>query len=189
MRKLYALSTVATLYLLIVAFLFIFFGSFILEPLMMSDGMIGSMAFFIILIGFAALGIICGVIGIISSIVCFVRGDDPLAMAKTVMIVKLCLVPAYIVLFGLGFGFFCGGIFTLAFLLATILADYCVLLITGFFNTLAILRAIRSGKISLKGNRRYVIMQLVYCLDVIASVLFFRKLKKLYSEEKYSVEE
>lgn len=189
MRKLYAIPTVATLYLLITAFVFIFFGSRILDPLMTYDSSVGSLVFFGILIGFVVLGIICGILGIISSIVCFVKGDHPLAMAKTAMTVKLCLLPAYIILFGCGFVFFCGGIFTLAFLLATILADYCVLLITGLFNTLAILRAVQDGKTSLKGNVRYILLQLIYCADVVASILFYRKLKKLYAEEIHPIEE
>ena len=46
MRKLYAIPTVATLYLLIVAFLFIFFGSRILDPLMTYDSSVGSLVFF-----------------------------------------------------------------------------------------------------------------------------------------------
>lgn len=189
MRKLYAIPTVATLYLLIIAFLFIFFSPEILEPLMYDGGQVGSLVFLIILIAFVGIGIICGIIGIVSSIVCFVRGDDPLAMAKTSMTVKLCLLPAYVVLFCLGFIFFCTPVFTWPFLFATILADYCVLLITGFFNTLAILRAVQAGKISFRGNRRYILMQFVYCLDVVASVLFFRKLKKLYGLETTLPEE
>jgi len=182
MRKLYSITTVATLYLLILAFLFIFKSPEILGGLMETDGRVGSLAFFIIMISFVGVGILCGILGIISSIVCFVKGDDPLAMAKTAMTVKLCLLPAYIVLFGLGFLFFCGGVFTMAFLVATILADYCVLLITGFFNTLAILRAVHSGKVPLKGNVRYILLQVIYCADVVASILFYRKLKDLYKE-------
>lgn len=189
MRKLYAVPTVATLYLLILAFLFIFNSPDILGGLMETDGRVGSLAFFIILIAFVGIGILCGILGIISSIVCFAKGDDPLAMARTAMTVKLCLLPAYIVLFGVGFMFFCGGVFTMAFLVATIVADYCVLLITGLFNTFAILRAVQDGKIPFKGNVRYILLQVIYCADVVASVIFFRKLKKLYSEETAPTEE
>ena len=189
MRKLYAIPTVATLYLLIIAFLFIFNSPKILGGLMKVDGPIGSQVFFIILITFVGIGILCGILGIVSSIVCFVKGENPLAMAKTAMTVKLCLTPAYIILFGCGFVFFCGGIFTLAFLIAIIVADYCVLLITGLFNTLAILRAVQDGKTSLKGNVRYILLQLIYCADVVASILFYRKLKKLYSAEPHPIVE
>ena len=189
MRKLYAIPTVSTLYLLIIAFLFIFFSPEILGGLMETDGRVGSIAFLIILIAFVGIGILCGIIGIISSIVCFAKGEDPLAMARTAMIVKLCLIPAYIMLFGLGFIFMCTPVFTWPFLIAIIVADYCVLLITGLFNTFAILSAVNEGKIPFKGNLRYILLQLIYCADVVASVIFFRKLKKLYSAEPLPKEE
>ena len=189
MRKLYAIPTVATLYLLILTFVFIFFPTEILGDFAEIADSVISQAFFIIIIIFVAVGILCGILGIISSIICLVKGEDPLAMAKTAMTVKLCLTPAYIILFGCGFVFFCGGIFTLAFLIAIIVADYCVLLITGLFNTLSILRAVQDGKTSLKGNVRYILLQLIYCADVVASILFYRKLKKLYSAEPHPIEE
>ena len=182
MRKLYAVFTTSTLYLLLATLFCVFELHHAIDKLMYEDSLAGTKVYFIIIGSLVCFGIACGIIGIIASIVCLVRGDDALAVAKTAMIVKLCLVPAYLVLFCYGtiLGIM---IFTYVFAFIIIVADYFVLLITGFFNSVAVIRAIKDGRMTFKESWWYILLQFVYCADVVASVLLYHKLKKLYAED------
>ena len=65
-------------------------------------------------------------------------------LAKTAVTVKLCQIPAYILIFLLGVAFFFS-IFTFAFSLALAVLDGLALLLSGLLTVAAVIRADRQG--------------------------------------------
>jgi hypothetical protein len=98
-------------------------------------------------------------------------------MAKTAMIVKLTQVPAYVLIFILGV-LFVITLFTIPFTLGIYLLDCLTLALTGFLTLAAVICAIRQGLCTWKECIWVVILQFIFCGDVVASILFFRMLKK-----------
>jgi hypothetical protein len=115
------------------------------------------------------------------TIICFVKcicnSWDAVSMAKTAMIVKLTQVPAYVLIFILGV-LFVITLFTIPFTFGLYLLDCLTLALTGFLTLAAVICAIRQGLCTWKECIWVVILQFIFCGDVVASILFFRMLKK-----------
>lgn len=101
---------------------------------------------------------------------------NALKLAKVAMVIKLIQIPAYIMIFVLGF-IFMFTIFTFVITLCLILVDCFILLLTGLLTTASVINAVRQGDVEFKEVVWVVILQTVFCADVIATVLFYRKLK------------
>ena len=124
---------------------------------------------------------IFGFVAIVLTLIYFIinihKSHRALSLAKTAMIIKLIQIPTYIVFFVLGvilsltpFGF--------GFTFGLIILDYFTLILTGIINITAVVCSIRQHKFTFKEIFWVIILQFFFCLDIIASIIFFIKLKK-----------
>ena len=101
---------------------------------------------------------------------------DALVLAKTAVTVKLCQIPAYILIFLLGVAFFFS-IFTFAVSLALAVLDGLALLLSGLLTVAAVIRADRQGIYSFGDHAWVIALQFIFCADVVAAIVFYKKLK------------
>ena len=111
---------------------------------------------------------------------------DALQLAKCAMVVKLLQVPAYIAIFVLGV-LLVLAIFTIPFALGLLLIDCLTLLLTGLMTITAVINAVRQGDYKISETAWVVILQVVFCADVVAAAVFYRKLRKQYKERTAEV--
>lgn len=149
-------------------------AEFIMEHIFNGDGLL-----------LAALVLLFGLFAVTLSICCFVlsirNNWDALSLAKTGMILKLCQLPAYLMILIVG----------VMLLLSIILSPIAVvlwlaLILTGLLTVAAIMLAVRQGDFDAKKGETMMVLQFVPFADIVASVLFFLSLKK---KRKVSVEE
>lgn len=129
---------------------------------------------------FAALLIFCILAAILTIVFFFMglsKGWNPLSMAKTAMIVKLIQVPAYIMIFILGV-LLAITVFTIPFSVGLFLVDCLTLFLTGLITSAAVINAVRQSNFSIKETIWVIILQMFFCADVIASIVFYSMLKK-----------
>ena len=128
----------------------------------------------------AALLLYCLLIGVLS-IVCFFvsifKKWDAISLAKTAMIMKLAQAPAYVLIFALGVVFVIT-IFTIPFSIGLFVIDCLSVFITGLFVISSVITAIRNNTFTLKEVIWVILLQFVFCADVISSVVFYIKLKR-----------
>lgn len=124
------------------------------------------------------------------SIICFavsIRKDwDALSLAKSALIIKLIQVPAYIAIFVLGL-MFAITIFTFAFSIFFILIDCLTLALTGLLTVSSVINAVKNGTIRIKEVIWVIILQFVFCADVVASIIYYKKLRKRIKTENESL--
>lgn len=102
---------------------------------------------------------------------------DAASLAKTAWIVKLIQIPAYLAIFVLGV-IFLTSIFLFAFTLVLMLLDYVSILMSGMLCSAAVINGSRSGKIRLKSNIWIIVLQFIFCADVVAAGICHHRLKK-----------
>lgn len=107
---------------------------------------------------------------------------DALLLAKSAMIVKLIQVPAYVFIFALGVVFLIT-LFTIPFSVALFLIDCLTLVLTGLMTVSAVINAIRQGAFKSKEVIWIIILQLVFCADVVSTIVFYNLLKKRCKSE------
>ena len=120
-------------------------------------------------------------LAMVLSILCFVKSTrskwDAQSLAKTAMIIKLIQIPAYVAIYVMGI-LMAISLFTIPFAFALFLLDCLALALTGLLNLSAVIEACREGKTTVKKSWWVIVLQAVFCADVVASVIFFRMLKK-----------
>lgn len=102
---------------------------------------------------------------------------DPVALSKCALIIKWVQTPAYIVIFVLGF-FLMITLFTIPFALMFVFVDCLTLFLTGLLTISAALNAVRQGVFQTKEVLWVVMLQFVFCADVVAATVFYAKLRK-----------
>lgn len=60
--------------------------------------------------------------------------------------------------------------------------DFCTLVLTGLLNVVAIDVARKQGTVTLKETLWIIILQFIFCADVVASIVLYSKLNKRQSE-------
>lgn len=130
--------------------------------------------------------LLCCVIALAVSVVYFVvavrKGWDALTLAKCAMILKITQIPTYAVIFVLGVLLLIS-IMTIPFAIGLWWFDCFTLFLSGIFMVAAIINAVRQGIFTSKEVRWFVILQFIFCADVVAAVVFYGKLKKKKGEE------
>ncbi len=128
----------------------------------------------------AALFLYCILTGMLS-IVCFFvsiyKKWDAISLAKTAMIMKLVQVPAYVLLFALG-AVFVITIFTIPFSIGLFVIDCLSVFMTGLFVVSSVIATIKSNTFTLKEVIWVILLQFIFCADVISSIVFYIKLKR-----------
>lgn len=124
------------------------------------------------------------ILAVVLSIVCFVVSIyakwDALSLAKTAMIIKLVQIPAYLLIFVFGFMFLIT-IFTMPFSIGLFMLNCLSMFMTGLLVIASATSAIRNHIFSLKEILWVILLQFVFCADVISSVVFYNKLKGRFS--------
>lgn len=114
-------------------------------------------------------------------VICFVKSIrekwEPVSLAKTVMWIKLIQIPAYVAIYVLGV-VMAITLFTIPFAFVLFLLDCLAVAMTGLMNLSAVIGAYREGKTTLKKSWWVIVLQGIFCADVVASVIFYRMLKK-----------
>ena len=168
-------------YLILFAFATIFFSTeipffrWVMESVFDSNALLLIAALLLYFILTALLSIICFVVSIYAK-------WDALSLAKAAMITKLIQIPAYVLIFVLGFMFLIT-IFTYPFSIALFMLDCLSIFLTGLLVVAAIISAIRNNIFSFQEIFWIILLQFVFCADVISSVIFYNKLKRLNNEE------
>ena len=130
----------------------------------------------------AALLIFCVVVVVWAGVVSIVsvhRKWDALAVAKNAMIVKLAQIPAYVAIFVLGVVLVLG-IFTIPFALGLFVVDCLFLFMTGLLVISAVVISVRNDRFTFSDLWWVVLLQFVFCADVVASILLYRKMRAIY---------
>ena len=105
------------------------------------------------------------------------RAQDALALAKTAVIIKLIQIPAYILIFLLGILLLITP-FTAIFSGLLFLIDCLTLCLTGLITVAAAINAGKQGLLPTEQSLLLLLLQPVFCADVIAALLLYRKLRR-----------
>lgn len=123
-----------------------------------------------------------GLTAIVLSVVCFILSIkhkwNAVSLAKTAMIIKLIQIPAYIAVFALGVGFV-ASIWLIALIGMLVFADYITLVMSSSLSVAAVVNAIKDNKMTLAKGWWIIVLQFIFCADVVASIVLYRYLKKL----------
>ena len=115
------------------------------------------------------------------SALCFVtairKGWDPVPLARTAVIIKLCQIPAYILVLALGV-LLATSLFTIPFAIALFALDCLTLVLTGLPIIAAAINATRKGICAWNDIIWLILPQFVFCADVVAAIIFYNKLRK-----------
>ncbi len=118
------------------------------------------------------------------SIVCFFvsiyRKWDAISLAKAAMIMKLAQIPAYVLIFVSGF-ILMATIFTMPFSIGLFMINCLSVFMTGLFVISSAIIEIRNNTFTRKEIIWVILLQFVFCADVISSIVFYIKLKKAKS--------
>ena len=124
--------------------------------------------------------ILCCIVATVLDIICvsfsISKKWSALSFAKVVMIIKLIQIPAYILIFILGV-LLAITIFTIPFSIALFLSDCLSLALTGALAVSAMINSIRQGAFQLRDVFAMIIMQFVFCADVVVFIIFYIRLK------------
>lgn len=121
--------------------------------------------------------IIAASISILSFVLSTCKGWDALSLAKSAVILKLIHVPAYVLIFGLGI-LLTIAIFTIPFSFGLFLLDCLTLFLSGLLTTASIINAVRQGVCKFKDVFWVIILQFIFCADVVAAIILYKKLRK-----------
>lgn len=128
--------------------------------------------------------LLCCVIATALSIIYFIistrKGWDAFSLAKSAMITKLIQVPAYITILVLGV-LLAFTAFTIPFSIGLFLFDCLTLFLTGLLTAAAAINAVRQGFVKAKECALIIALQFVFCIDVVASIILYLKLRKRYT--------
>lgn len=102
---------------------------------------------------------------------------DALSVFKTATIVKLIQISGYILILILSL-LMVLTVFTIPFSIGLCLLDCLSLVSNGFIAAAAAINALRKGQITRRGAFQFTILQLIFCADVLVSIILFQKLKK-----------
>ena len=140
----------------------------------------------LLFLAFCIFAFISFVLNIIFFVLSITKKWDELYLAKVAMITKLIQIPSYIVIFVLGV-FFTITIFTFVFSILMFFFDYLTLIMTGLINSAAVINASRKKAVSFGKNIWIIILQFVFCADVVASIIFYIKIKNIRRYSKNDI--
>lgn len=157
-------------YIVLTALAIIAFSEQIMEVLFFNNAFLLLLVVLIV----ALLSLILTVVTVVLSIV---QKWDAVFISKYVMIIKLIQIPAYLAIFLLGLLCLLT-IFTIPFTLLLFLIDLIVILMTGTLGFAASFGAWREKKLSTPNAILFAVLQFLFCIDVVASIILYSKVKK-----------
>lgn len=109
--------------------------------------------------------------------VSLVRKWDFVELSRVNMLIKTISIPAYFFIFV--FGLACMlTIFTFGISIVLMVLDAMAIVLSGLIGVSAVKRSYDNKAISVKEMILYGILQFVFCVDVVVSIILFRKSKK-----------
>lgn len=184
-KILLAIPSIILPYVLLLVLFTIFSGSgnpiscFIIEDIFAGNGLL-------LFLAFCIFTFISFVLNIIFFVLSITKKWDELYLAKVAMITKLIQIPSYIVIFVLGV-LLTITIFTFVFSILMFFFDYLTLIMTGLINSAAVINASRKKAVSFGKNIWIIILQFVFCADVVASIIFYIKIKNIRRYSKNDI--
>lgn len=165
-------AVIITLFPYSVAFiLYCIFSGFLMESVFMNSAFVCLAALFLFWIA----GLICAVSVCVSGIL---RKRDAFGMIRTVMLIKVISIPAYIVIFIVGT--LCMlTIFTFGISIFLMLFDAMSIFLSGTVGVAAVKRAHDEKVISVGEAVLHGILQFLFCADVVSSLILFCKAKRV----------
>jgi len=163
-------------YIILLSLLFVFYSAqnsvmeYIMRTVFNNNGLFLVLAVAIYFLVSLILSIVC-------FCVCITQKCDALSLAKTAMIIKLIQIPAYIVIFLLSV-IFLTTIFLFAVAILFFILNCMTLIMTGLLNSAAVIRAIDEHLTTFKCSFWVILLQFVFCADVVASIVFYVKTRK-----------
>ena len=130
----------------------------------------------ILLIALSLYCLLAAVISIWGFVISIRMGWDCFSLVKSAMIVKLMQVPAYILIFVLSV-LLATTIFTIPFSIGLFLIDCLTLYLTGLVTIAAAVNTVRQDKIKSTEALLIIILQFIFCVDIVASIVFYARLK------------
>lgn len=117
---------------------------------------------------------------IIGSVFRLVKKTPSSDLLQINMVIKLIHIPAYIAIFL--FGLLCMlTIFTVGISFVLVIYDVLAILFSGMIGLVGVIQAFREKKLSLGKAVTHGIFQFVFCIDVISSIIVYRKVLKCQS--------
>lgn len=109
--------------------------------------------------------------------VSLVRKWDFVELSRVNMLIQTISIPAYLFIFV--FGLACMlTIFTFGISIVLMVLDAMAIVLSGLIGISAVKRSYDNKAISVKEMILYGILQFVFCVDVVVSIILFRKSKK-----------
>ena len=111
---------------------------------------------------------------------------EPQQLAKSTMIVKLVQIPAYL-FFGIS-GLICAiAVFGTLITIGLFILDCMILILTACLTAAAAINGTREGILSKTECVLFVLSQLVFCLDVVATIVCYGIIRKRTTEQRKTV--
>ena len=153
----------------ILGMLYCLFSGVLMESVFQNNGWYGVLALLIwAMLGFA---------GAVGAGISGYRMFDCRRMARFTMWVKLLQIPAYCIIAVLG-ALFTFTIFTIGFTIAFAFFDVLAIAMTGILGAFSVGKCHRKGLLNRADWLVYTLLQFVFCVDVVSSILLYRKAKK-----------
>ena len=167
MKKYFLLLPALLLPYFLIFMLLCFFNDFLREHLL------GNNPFIAILMLWLSLSIafVCNIIFIV---LCILKKWNAKGISRANMIIRLIQVPAYIIIFILGF-FLLTSPFTMAFSLIFFIFDCISVFIMGLIGLVSVIRCYTVGGCTKTFAVVCGLLQFVFCADVITSIIIFIK--------------
>ena len=179
---LFSIPTLLTPYVMIFSLALVFLSTevelfeAIMESVFHNDGVLLIVALLMYLLLTVALGIA-------SFFISTFKYRDALSTAKTAMLIKLIQIPAYVIIFVLGVATTIA-IWTIPFTIALFWVDCLCLIFTALPMISSVICAVREGTLKFREVIWVIILQFVFCADVVAAIIYYKKLEKLASKSK-----
>lgn len=164
----------SAIYLLLFSLVLIFFSPeipYIMEHVFNNNALI-------LLLVVLLYGLVAACTTMICFILALIKKWDALSMAKTVMIVKIVQFPAYAITLVLAVIFLIT-IFTWPLSILMGFCAYFSLMMTGFLQSAAVILAIREKKVRFRNSFWVILLQFIYCANLVASIIFYVKLRNI----------
>ncbi len=162
-------------YLIVLALIFIFTGQF-METVFHNN----AFTLLLILIVMYVVSLVCAIVIFIASIS---KKSNVLEVLHMNMIIKLIHIPAYLLIFVIGL--ICMlTIFTIGLSIVLMVLDGMTIVLSGLIGLGGVIRSLRDKKISITAAVIHGILQFVFCADIISSIVIFRTVKAIESNNR-----
>lgn len=170
MRKFLPAISIVLFPYAIVFMMYCIFSGFLMEDVFQNN----SYLCLLILILIWVVALVCAV-----SIctVSLIKKWDFVELSRVNMLIKTISIPAYVAIFVIGVVCMLT-IFTFAISVALMILDVMAILLSGLIGLSAVKRCCDGKVLSTKQTILYCVLQFVFCADVVASIIVYRKTKR-----------